>query len=47
VGVQGAKPPEADKFLHVKGVFSFISINERIKMGKHFSNGGWGGDVTD
>jgi hypothetical protein len=22
LGVQGAKPPEADEFLHVKGVFS-------------------------
>jgi hypothetical protein len=23
-GVQGAKPPEAEEFLHVKGIFSLV-----------------------
>jgi hypothetical protein len=31
--VQGAKPPEADEFLHVKGVFSLIYDNEGIRNG--------------
>jgi hypothetical protein len=35
------KPPEADKFLRVKGVFSLIYDNEHIKkICKNFSNGG-------
>jgi hypothetical protein len=25
-GVQGAKPPEADEFLHVKGGFFYVKI---------------------
>jgi hypothetical protein len=32
MGVQGAKPPEADKFLHVKGVFSLALDNEHMKI---------------
>jgi hypothetical protein len=47
VGVQGAKPPEADEFLHVKGIFSLIQDNERNKkMGKKkFKRGGGGGEL--
>jgi hypothetical protein len=47
VGVQEAKPPEADEFLHVKGVFSLIQDNEHIKkMGKKFQTGGGAGAVS-
>jgi hypothetical protein len=31
MGVQGAKPPEADKFLNVKDVFYLIQNYEHIK----------------
>jgi hypothetical protein len=37
VRVQGAKPPEADEFLLVKGFFS--EDYERIKMGKKCKRG--------
>jgi hypothetical protein len=42
VGVQGAKPPEADELLRVKGVFSLIYDNEHINKicKKKFQRGG-------
>jgi hypothetical protein len=44
VGVQGAKPPEGDEFLRVKGVFSLIYDNEHIKKYvKNFQTGVGGG----
>ena len=44
VGVQGAKPPEADEFLHVKGGFIKIMIMYILKKYViFFPNGGGGG----
>jgi hypothetical protein len=43
VGVQGTKPPEADEFLHVKGVFSLIYDNEHTKKYVKISQTGVGG----
>jgi hypothetical protein len=40
-GGPGAKPPEADEFLRVKGVFSSIYNNEHMKKYvKNFQTGG-------
>jgi hypothetical protein len=40
-GVEGAKPPGADEFLHVKGGFIKIMIMNMLKkMCKIFPNGG-------
>ena len=44
VGVQGAKPPEADEFLHVKGGFIKIMIMYILKKYViFFPNGGGSG----
>ena len=44
VGVQGAKPPEADEFLHVKGgLIEIMIMNKLKKICEIFPKGGGGG----
>ena len=44
MGVQGAKPPETDEFLHVKGDFKqqnkIMNIKNKENVGKKSKGGG-------
>ena len=46
MGVQGAKPPETDEFLHVKGDFKkqnkIMNIKNKENVGKKSKGGGLG-----
>ena len=44
MGVQGAKPSEADGLLHVKGVIIKIMIMNIVKKYVNFSRGGGAAD---